>query len=67
MVRTRDQEMTDTEKIVNYSRFPREGYTAFPSSHVGKQQGQSGGRSRGGNCEQESLLWFPRRGGGEAG
>lgn len=58
MPRPKDQEMSKTEDSLLYSQFPREAGTLRYGVLHGKQQGQSGGRGRGGNCGQEPLLWF---------
>lgn len=64
----KDQETTTTEKIVCYSQFPRVGdMPHHQGSHRRKHQGWSGGRRHKGKCGQESLLWFPLEGMGEAG
>lgn len=52
--------MTDIEKVICYSQFPRGGGRPHQAGPPGKSQGQSGGRVRVGVCcGQQSLLWFP--------
>jgi hypothetical protein len=50
MVRLTDQEMTTIRKVVCYPQTSREGACHPIGGHMGKHQGQSGGKERGWNC-----------------